>query len=70
MAVAGAVIALTGWNRLDPAVSLVIAGVIVVGTWGLLRQSVSLSLDAVPAGIDPEAVDGVAGGAARRQRGP
>lgn len=56
VAVAGAVIAVTGWDRLDPAVSLVIAGVIVAGTWGLLRESVSLALDAVPAGIDPEAV--------------
>ncbi len=56
VAVAGAVIALTGWHRLDAAVSLVIAAVIVVGTWGLLRESVSLSLDSVPEGIDAEAV--------------
>jgi cobalt-zinc-cadmium efflux system protein len=58
VAVAGVVIALTGWNRVDAAVSLVVAGVIVAGTWKLLRESVSLSLDAVPEGIDPEAVAG------------
>jgi cobalt-zinc-cadmium efflux system protein len=56
VAVAGVVIAVTGWSRVDAAVSLVIAGVIVAGTWSLLRESVSLSLDAVPEGIDPEAV--------------
>ena len=55
--VAGGMIALTGWNRVDPAVSLGISVVIVAGTWGLLRESVSLSLDAVPAGIDPAAVE-------------
>ena len=43
----------TGWLWLDPAVSLAIAGVITVGTWGLLRASVNLALDAVPENIDP-----------------
>ena len=56
VAAAGVVIALTGWNRVDAVVSLVVSGVIVAGTWKLLRESVSLSLDAVPEGIDPEAV--------------
>jgi cobalt-zinc-cadmium efflux system protein len=51
--VAGLTIAATGWLWLDPAVSLVIAAVITVSTWGLLRESVDLALDAVPAGIDP-----------------
>jgi cobalt-zinc-cadmium efflux system protein len=46
----------TGWLWLDPAVSLVIALVITLGTWSLLRESVGLALDAVPAGIDPDAV--------------
>ncbi|HEY5380096.1 MAG TPA: cation diffusion facilitator family transporter [Pseudolabrys sp.] len=49
--IAGGVILLTGWTRLDPLVSLVIAGVILVGTWNLLRDSVGMSLDAVPAEI-------------------
>ncbi|HEY5299403.1 MAG TPA: cation diffusion facilitator family transporter [Acetobacteraceae bacterium] len=56
VAVAGLVIAFTGWYRVDPIVSLVIAAIIIAGTWDLLRQSVSLSLDAVPASIDAEAV--------------
>ncbi|MCI0458981.1 MAG: cation diffusion facilitator family transporter [Gemmataceae bacterium] len=54
--VAGIVIGLTGWAWVDPAVSLLIAAVIAVGTWGLLRQSIDLSLDAVPTGIDPSSV--------------
>jgi cobalt-zinc-cadmium efflux system protein len=50
-------IKLTGWLWLDPVVSLAIGVVIVWGTWGLLRESLNLSLDAVPAGIDPNAVE-------------
>jgi cobalt-zinc-cadmium efflux system protein len=48
----------TGWMWLDPVVSLVICAVIVRGTWGLLRQSFDLALQAVPPGIDPAAVRG------------
>ncbi len=46
----------TGWLWVDPAVSLAIAAVITVGTWGLLRDAVNLALDAVPEGIHPGAV--------------
>ena len=56
--VSGGVILLTGWSWLDPLVSVAIAGVILVGTWGLLRESVGMALDAVPAGIDAAAVRG------------
>jgi cobalt-zinc-cadmium efflux system protein len=55
--VAGAVIYFTGWNRLDPLASLVIAVLIVWGTWGLLREAVTLSLAAVPEGIDRSSVE-------------
>ena len=54
--IAGGLILWTGWHWLDPAISLVISAVIVVGTWSLLRDSVNLSLDAVPNGIDQDAV--------------
>lgn len=50
--VAGILILFTGWSWLDPAVSLLINGVIVWGTWGLLRDSVNMAMDGVPAGID------------------
>ncbi len=53
---AGLVILLTGWNRLDPVVSLAINAVIVWGTWSLLTGSLSMSLNGVPPGIDVAAV--------------
>lgn len=54
--VAGLAILVTGWLWLDPLMSLAIGAVILVATWGLLRDSINLALDAVPFGIDPEAV--------------
>ncbi len=45
---AGLVITYTNWLWLDPAISLVIVIVIAVGTWGLLKDSFMLSIDAVP----------------------
>ena len=54
---AGGVIAVTAWQWVDPVVSLVIVVLIAIGTWGLLRESFNLALDAVPEGIDPEAVN-------------
>ena len=54
--VAGAIILLTGADWVDPALSLLIAAVIFWNSWGLLRQSVFLSMGAVPEGIEPEEV--------------
>lgn len=48
----------TGILWIDPVLGLVIAGVIVLGTWGLLRDSVDLAMDAAPRGIDVDAVRG------------
>jgi cobalt-zinc-cadmium efflux system protein len=53
---AGIAIALTEWMWLDPAVSLVVSAVIVVGTWGLVKSAIGLALDAVPEGVDSAAV--------------
>jgi cobalt-zinc-cadmium efflux system protein len=53
---AGLLILFTGWLWLDPVASLIIAAIIIWGTWGLLRDSVAMSLDAVPANVDPAAV--------------
>lgn len=47
----------TGWLWLDPAASLAIAILIGAGTWGLLRESLNLALDAVPASIQPAKVE-------------
>jgi cobalt-zinc-cadmium efflux system protein len=46
--VAGLLIWLTGWQWLDPLASLGIAAVIVFSTWGMLRESIDLAMDAVP----------------------
>jgi len=53
---AGGLIWLTGWAWIDPLVSLVVVGVVLVGTWGLFNEAFHLAMDAVPRGIDPEAV--------------
>ena len=54
--VAGVAIALTHWQWLDPVASLVVSAVIVIGTWGLVKSAFGLALDAVPEGVDAEAV--------------
>ena len=46
-----------GWTWLDPVLSLIIAAVILWSTWSLLRDSVNLALQAVPAGIDRDEVE-------------
>jgi cobalt-zinc-cadmium efflux system protein len=52
----GGLIMLTGWNWLDPVVSLLIVAIILVSTWRLLRDSINLSLDAVPEGVSTTAI--------------
>ena len=54
---AGLVILLTGWELVDPLISIVIVVVITWSTWGLLRESLDLALDAVPSGIDLTAIE-------------
>ncbi len=54
--VSGFLILLTGLVWIDPLMSLIIAIVVVLGTWELLRESINLALDAVPEGIDSEKV--------------
>ena len=54
--IAGAAILFTGTLWIDPAISLFITGIILLGTWRLLRDAFDMAMDAVPRGIDPEAV--------------
>jgi len=56
VAVAGLVLWATGAAWIDPLVSLLIVAVVVWSTWGLLRDGLDLALDAVPAGVDADAV--------------
>jgi cobalt-zinc-cadmium efflux system protein len=54
--VSGGLIVYTGWNWLDPVVSIAIVAIILATTWSLLRDSINLSLDAVPEGVNSTAV--------------
>ena len=54
--ISGIIITLTGWNAVDPVVSLAIAAVILVSTWRLLSESLRLSVDGTPEDIDPDHV--------------
>ncbi len=54
--ISGALILFYGMNWIDPVISLVIAAVIFLSTWSLLRDSLNLAVDAVPRNVDPEAV--------------
>jgi cobalt-zinc-cadmium efflux system protein len=47
-AVAGGLILLTGWNRLDPIASLVVAGLIFWSSYSLLRESTRILLEVAP----------------------
>lgn len=55
--VSGVVIKTTGWVVIDPIVGLVIAAIIFVSTWNLLKQSLRLSLDGVPEQIDVDKIE-------------
>lgn len=56
--IAGIIISYTDKSWIDPAMSIIIALVIIAGTWQLLKQSLRLSLDGVPEGIDVQKVRG------------
>jgi len=51
--IGAALIALTGWLWIDPVISLLIAVIIVWSTWGLMRDSMKMSLGAVPSNVVP-----------------
>jgi cobalt-zinc-cadmium efflux system protein len=55
-AVAAAVILTTGWERADPVASLLIAGLLWHASWGLLRESGRVFMEAAPEGLDPDAI--------------
>ena len=54
--VGGAIVYVTGWQWVDTAIAFALLGVIAYGSWGLLRETLQLSLNAVPTGIDLDAV--------------
>jgi len=56
LVIGGIIIYYTGFFRIDAILSLIVATVIIGSTWRLLRDSLRLSLDGVPADIDIDAV--------------
>ena len=50
--ISGIIICYTGWNMVDPIVSLIIAAVILISTWELLSDSLRLAVDGIPEGVD------------------
>lgn len=58
----GLLVMVTGWMVVDPLVGIGVAAVILLSTWGVLRASLDLALDAVPEAVDREAVEAWLGG--------
>lgn len=56
VAISGFIYLQTQWQQIDPILSLVIVLIILIGTWGLLRDSFNLSIDAVPENIDVQGI--------------
>jgi len=55
--IAGLVVAMTGATIADPIVSFLIAGLILISSWGVLKESVNVLLEGAPAGIDMQTVE-------------
>jgi len=62
--VAAGLILLTGLTWLDPLASLLVVGVILAGTWGLLREAIDLAMDAAPPGADLDSIQAFLTGSA------
>jgi cobalt-zinc-cadmium efflux system protein len=56
--VAGVVVLTTGWNTIDPLVSLLIAALIAAGSWRLLKEPIDVLLEAAPPGTNVADVGG------------
>jgi cobalt-zinc-cadmium efflux system protein len=54
--VAAVVILLTGWERADPLVSIVIGFLVLASSWGVLRESTEILMERTPSSIDAEQV--------------
>ncbi len=57
VAIGGLVVWATGWHWLDPTLAIIVVLVIIYGSWGLLRDAIRLSLNAVPANIDTQRIE-------------
>lgn len=58
---AGVIVATTGISIADPLASLLIAGLVLVSSWGILKEAVTILLEGTPAGMDMAMVEQVIG---------
>jgi cobalt-zinc-cadmium efflux system protein len=54
--VAGVIVLTTGWDQADPIVSILIAVLILIGSWRLVREPFNVLMESAPAGIDVQEV--------------
>jgi cobalt-zinc-cadmium efflux system protein len=64
--VAGALVLITGWDRVDPITGILLSVLILLGSWRLISEPIDVLMEAAPSGLDVEeigkamvAVDGV-----------
>lgn len=55
--ISGVIISYTGWEWIDPVIGLIIAFIILLSTWSLLKESLFLTLDGVPENISMNEVE-------------
>jgi cobalt-zinc-cadmium efflux system protein len=54
--VAGVLVLAAGWDAADPVASILIAALIAIGSWRLLKEPVDVLLESAPAGMDVRAI--------------
>jgi cobalt-zinc-cadmium efflux system protein len=54
--IAGAVLWLTGWRPIDPIITVIFAGLMLVSSWSLVREAVGVLMESTPSGVDPASV--------------
>jgi cobalt-zinc-cadmium efflux system protein len=50
--IAGVMILFTGWNWLDPFVSVLIGALILYNAWGIIKQTIHILLESTPENVD------------------
>ena len=68
-ALAGLIVMLTGWEYADPLIGAAIGVVVLVSSWGLIRESLRILLEVAPEECDPEEIGQTLASAGRRQGG-
>lgn len=62
---AGAVLWWTGWRPIDPIITVIFSGLMIVSSWSLVKETLAILMESTPAGIDPagirERLQGISG---------